>query len=146
MEPVILVVSAGLFAGLLMAVLRIRLPRRPHDGARADPFSDRPPGADVLNLASVRVAGVGGLGLVAMALVVAVAVPRIGETLALGFALGTVSAVPLILWRRRAGPLSSSGRNAGANTVLAIDDPISGCEPAPPDSPAMTTTPLPVKA
>jgi hypothetical protein len=78
---------------------------------------------DVINMARIRVAGVGGLGLVAMALFVAFNVPRIGQSMTLGFALGAVFAVILILRRRHQGPMPSSGQSLGANTVLSIDVP-----------------------
>ena len=73
-------------------------------------------------MASIRVAGVGGLGLVAMALTVALNVPRIGDTLAIGLMLGLALAAGLIVARRRVGPMPSSGRHGGANAVLAIDE------------------------
>jgi hypothetical protein len=64
MAPEILgFLGAGLVAGILMAVLSIRFQRGPRDGPRADAFSDKPLGTDVINMSSVRVAGVGGLGL-----------------------------------------------------------------------------------
>ena len=84
---------------------------------------DRLGPTNVINIASVRVAGIGGLGLMAMALIVAVFVPSIGVSLAIAAVLGTVLAVGLILWRRRTGPMPSSGRHPGANTVLSIDSP-----------------------
>jgi hypothetical protein len=79
---------------------------------------------DVINAARIRVAGVGGLGLVAMALVVAWFVPRIGRTLAVGLVLGGIFALVLILGRRRTGAMPSSGLRPGANTILSIDDPL----------------------
>ncbi len=84
---------------------------------------DDPRSTNVINISSVRVAGIGGLGLVAMALIVAVFVPSIGVSLAIAAVLGTFLAVGLILWRRRTGPMPSSGRHLGANTTLSIDSP-----------------------
>jgi hypothetical protein len=83
----------------------------------------REPGrTDVINVARIRVAGLGGLGLVAMAGVVAWFIPSIGQTIAIGLAAGVILAAVLILLRRRTGPLPSSGRHSGANTVLALDE------------------------
>jgi hypothetical protein len=79
----------------------------------------------VINAARIRVAGVGGLGLVAMALVVAWFVPRIGQTVIVGMVLGMALAAGLIAYRRRIGPMPSSGRRPGANTILSIDCPLS---------------------
>jgi hypothetical protein len=70
-------------------------------------------------MARIRVAGVGGLGLVAIAVVV----PRIGQSLALGLVLGAVFAAVLIARRSRSGAMPSSGQRAGANTMLSIDTP-----------------------
>lgn len=78
---------------------------------------------DVINAARIRVAGIGGLGLLAMALVVAFNVPRIGLTLGVGAIAGVALAATLILLRRKSGPLPTSGGRPGANTVLSIDDP-----------------------
>jgi len=76
---------------------------------------------DAINIARIRVAGVGGLGLLAMATVVAWFVPRIGQTLLLGVTLGVFLAAILIIRRHRVGPLPSSGRRPGANTMLSIE-------------------------
>ncbi|MDP9323897.1 MAG: hypothetical protein M3P13_09695 [Acidobacteriota bacterium] len=76
-------------------------------------------------MARIRVAGVGGVGLMAVALAVAVSIPRIGVSLGLGLVLGAMLAAALILWQRRAGPMPSSGRRPGANTTLSIDAPLS---------------------
>lgn len=56
-------------------------------------------------------------------LVVAINVPKIRQLLTIGLALGVVFGVVLVLWRRRAGPMPSSGRRPGANTTLSIDLP-----------------------
>ena len=124
MEPIVLIVVPGFIGGLVIGWLFIRLhqgrPIRPDTG----PFVNEPLSTDVINMARIRVAGVGGLGLVAMALAVAWFVPRIGQTLAAGFVLGVAFAVGLILLRRRTGPMPSSGRRAGANTTLSIDNPL----------------------
>ena len=93
MEPIVLIVVPGFLGGLVIAWLFIRLhqgrPIRPDTG----PFANEPLSTDVINMARIRVAGVGGLGLVAMALAVAWFVPRIGQTLAAGFVLGVAFAV-----------------------------------------------------
>jgi hypothetical protein len=118
-------VLPAVVGGLLVAVLMILATRRssvrPQHDAFAAERSAR--GTDVINIASIRVAGAGGLGLVAMALVLAVAIPRIGQSLAIGAVLGLVLAIALILWRRQAGPMPTSGSRMGANTTLSIDQP-----------------------
>ena len=76
---------------------------------------------DAINISRIRVAGIGGLGLVAMSLLVAIFVPRIGQALGVGLVFGVLLGVALILGRRRFGVMKSSGRQSGANTTLAID-------------------------
>jgi hypothetical protein len=55
---------------------------------------------DPINIAHIRVAGIGGLGLVAMAGVVAWNVSGIGVATVVALVGGTVFAVALIAWRR----------------------------------------------
>lgn len=81
---------------------------------------------DVINISAVRVAGVGGLGLVVMALAVAWGIPRIGQTLALSAALGVILAAGLILYRRHAGPMRSSGQRPAARTALSVESRTKG--------------------
>jgi hypothetical protein len=118
MDPVTLVVVPGFLGGVVLAMIFVRLQRRSLN--RSDPFRRDSP-TDVINMARIRVAGVGGLGLVAMAVVVAVAVPRIGQSLAAGLVLGALCAVVLIARRYRTGGMPSSSQQIGANTTLAID-------------------------
>ena len=117
MEPLFIMVP-GLVGGLTIALLlhRQRGTRQP-----TDPFGREGFTTDVINMAHVRVAGVGGLGLVAMATLVALFVPAIRYSILAGLTLVVVLAVGLIGYRRRGGPMPSSGRRPGANTTLAID-------------------------
>ena len=57
-------------------------------------------GTDPINVARIRVAGVGGLGLVAMAGVVAWNVPAIGIATVLAVTGGIALASSLVMWRR----------------------------------------------
>ncbi len=124
MEPLMLVVVPGFLGGLVIALFLARLQGRRPPEAAPDAFSKEPLSTDVINMARIRVAGVGGLGLVAMALVVAWAVPRIGQSLAIGVVTGAVVGAVLIVFRaRRRGPMPSSGERPGANTTLSIDTP-----------------------
>ena len=122
MDPVVLVVVPGLLGGLVIA-LAVFLRQRPgsHTSSLAAPTRSEPLSTDIINAASIKVAGIGGLGLVAMAVAVALNVPRIGQTLAIGLLLGLALAALMILRRRTTGAMPSSGEQAGANTTLAID-------------------------
>ena len=126
MELISMIVVAGVTGGVVVALLlavahRLRPGRRQSD---AFAYGSGPGRTDVINIASVRVAGVGGLGLVAVAAALAWSIPRIGQTILFGALLGVVLAAALILWRRRHGPMPTSGGRPGANTTLSIDEPV----------------------
>jgi hypothetical protein len=122
-DPVTLVLAPGVLGGLVIAWLIARVQRRSSTPASTDAFSRNGRSSDVINMAHIRVAGVGGLGLVAMAAAVAFNVPRVGQALAVAAVAGAAFAAVLIAWRRKTGALPSSGARPGANTVLAIDAP-----------------------
>ena len=141
MDPVTMVVVPGFLGGLVVALLIFRLQSRTGQPTTRS-FREDPLSTDVINIASIKVAGVGGLGLVAMAATVAMDVPRIGQSMIVGVGFGALTAAFLIVWRRRTGVLPSSGQRPGANTTLAIDatsepektppfdvPPVSGREP-----------------
>ena len=140
MDPATLFWTVGFPGGILFVVFLMRLKRGQPTGSSADPFSNRL-SSDVINIARTPVAGIGGLGLIAMALAVALDVPRVGQTVALGLVLGAVFAAVLIGRRRRRGPLPSSGQSTGANTTLSIDTPPSPADQANRDSSSMIGTP-----
>ena len=118
MGSILGVLVAGVVGGLAVAFLISRL-QRPST-TEADPYPDLPP-TDVINMAHIRVAGVGGLGLVAMCVAVAIGVPPIGQSIALSAVLGVLFAAWLIARRRKAGPMPTSGQSSGANNILSID-------------------------
>ncbi|CAN5841041.1 hypothetical protein BH18ACI5_BH18ACI5_24170 [soil metagenome] len=123
MNPLTLVVVLGFLGGLILAAVVILLQRRQQFTPSVIVSTRLPVTTDVINMASIKVTGIGGLGLVAMAAAVAVDVPLIGQSIAVGLALGMSGALVAILWRRRTGPLPSSSRYMGANSVLSIDVP-----------------------
>jgi hypothetical protein len=59
-----------------------------------------PLSSEAINISHIPVAGLGGLGLVAMAGVVAWNVPSIRVAVAVALATGIAFAVALIVWRR----------------------------------------------
>jgi hypothetical protein len=120
-DPVTLVLVPGVLGGLIVAWLVFRLQRRSSTAVSTDAFTRNGRASDVINMAHIRVAGIGGLGLVAMAATVAFNVPRIGQALAIAAVAGAALAAVLIAWRRKTGALPSTGARPGANTVLAID-------------------------
>lgn len=124
MDPVTLVIVPGFLGGLVLALVVILSNRRDRRVSRVViPYRAERPSTDVINMASIKVAGVGGLGLVAMAAAVALDVPHIGQSVAVGLGLGAIMAVIMILRARRRGPMPTSGGRMGANTTLSIDEP-----------------------
>ena len=117
-----LYLTVALGGGLLVALVLSRVSKRWGDPVR-DVFGPNAASTDVINMAHIKVAGAGGFGLVIVALATGLDVPEIGQTVLLGFTLGVVLAVGLIAWRRRRGPMPSSGGQMGANTMLSIDHP-----------------------
>ena len=119
MDPVTLVLVPGFLGGLAVAWLISGLQRR--RSVTLPVPNDLAISTDVINIAHIRAAGLGGLGLVAMALVVSLFVPSIRAAIGAGVVAGVALGVVMILRRRRTDPLPSSGGSAGANVVLSID-------------------------
>jgi len=94
------VIPIALAGGALIAAALIATQSRSRDAIPSpDSFAGR--SHDIINISSVRVAGLGGLGLVVLCGVVALQFQRIGATLIAGAIGGAVAAVVLILHRRR---------------------------------------------
>src|SRR5687768_1220518 len=110
MDPATAVLIPGVLGGLVFAAIVVALQRRQHAAPTVVVPVRLPITSDVINMASIKVAGLGGLGLVVMAAAVAVDVPRIGQSVAVGFGLGLVGAVAAIVWRHTE-PLPSSSRH-----------------------------------
>ena len=128
--------------GLVVAPLLALFHHRSSRVKEPLPRRDDPPLVDAINIAHIRVTGIGGLGLVLLALAVAAYIPSIGVSLATGAALGIVFAVVLILRRRHTGPLPSSGGRPGANTTLSIEMGESASDDQTKDSVNRSRTPL----
>lgn len=123
MEPLFLLIGVGLVGGLIVAACLMKAKINAPRHAALDASATVAVSTDPINMAHIRVAGVGGLGLVVMAAGVAYAVPGIREAVVLGILLGSAMALILIRRRRVTGPMPSSGRRSGANTALSIDAP-----------------------
>jgi hypothetical protein len=113
MEPLIIIVVPGILGGILLAILlsRTHVPEKPGADSRLEPMS-----TSMINMSRIRVSGVGGLGMVAMAVVVAIFEPRIRLTMVIALVLGAVMAGVMIAMRRRKGALSTN--RPGAHTML----------------------------
>jgi hypothetical protein len=94
----LLVVGIGGGVGALVAILRNR---RAHQAPLTVPDAfARNESVSIINVSQVRVAGLGGLGLVIVAGAIALAYPRIGVSIGLGLVGGFLIALALIPYRR----------------------------------------------
>lgn len=84
---------------------------------------------DTLNFAHVRVAGVGGVGLVLVAVAMALDFALVGAVLVAGLSGGVLAAAAVILYRRRNGPLSSSSTGPGARSMLMSESRVPSDKP-----------------
>ena len=92
--------ALALGGGALIALALIATQSRSRDAIPSpDSFAGR--GHNIIDISNLRVAGLGGLGLVILSGVVALQFERIGATLMAGAIGGTVAAVVMILYRRR---------------------------------------------
>ena len=125
MEPLLIILIPGIAGGLLVAFFLVYRPARPAVSAPVVRRTLPPTSPSLINMARIQIDGVGGLGMVAMALAVAISVPWIRLSVSVGFVLGAVVAAALITWRRRrSGPLTSSSRHGGAHSdSWSWDDP-----------------------
>lgn len=118
LSPFGLILLPAVAGGLLVAaVLMWRRPRARSTPTR-DVFGDHAASTDIINMSRIRVAGLGGLGFVAVALATALTVPRIGQTMAVAAIGGGAAALAVIIWRRARGPLPSEGSRPGAHQLL----------------------------
>jgi hypothetical protein len=114
MEPLLIILVPGVLGGIVVALIVSRI----SVGRPAVPVRHQLPAADpgLINMAHIKIDGIGGLGMVAIALLVAISVPWIRASIALAVVLGAVVAAVLIAWRYRSGPLTSSSRHGGAHS------------------------------
>jgi hypothetical protein len=119
MAPLLLAILVpSLLGGVILALL---LRSRRWSSGLPVPGRLAPPSPGVINMASIRIEGIGGLGMVAMALTVSIFEPRIRTAMAIAFVLGIALAAVLIALRRRNGPLTSDSQDPGAHAMLHLD-------------------------
>ncbi|HYN07108.1 MAG TPA: hypothetical protein VES67_06935 [Vicinamibacterales bacterium] len=95
----LLVIGAGI-GGLMMLTLVRHTDPDPRISV-PDSFQRDTLGTSVIDASRIRVAGFGGLGLVAMAVAIGFIIPRVGVSLALGLVGGLLLSVAMIRYRRR---------------------------------------------
>lgn len=118
MEPLLIIVVPGILGGVLIALFMTRIRSHFHPSGVDRPLA--PPSPGIINMARIPIAGVGGLGMLAMAVTVAIFVPRIRITMIVALVVGAGLAA-LLIARRRKEPLPSSGEHAGAHSTMFTD-------------------------
>ena len=113
MEPLLIILVPGLFGGLVLALLIAS--KRRGTPSTVVPRRLAAPSPSLINMAHIQVEGVGGLALVAVAMAVAVADPRIRLAMIVAAVLGAALALFLIGMRR------ALARCRPAATGLTID-------------------------
>jgi hypothetical protein len=119
METLLIVLVPGVLGGLVLALLMARKPTR-----TARTFVPRrleSPSPALINMAHIRVEGLGGLGMVAAVVAVAIADGRIRAATILAALLGTALALVLIAMRRRTGAMPSSSDGPEDRSILHLD-------------------------
>jgi hypothetical protein len=91
----------AIVGGILIAAVLFAMQSAPTAQVRPDPFARDVFSSDPINYAHVRVAGLGGAGLVVLALIVALENQLTTAVLVAGLIGGAAAAVPLIVFRAR---------------------------------------------
>ena len=119
MEPLLILVP-GIVGGIVLALLIARKWGRPPSIVVPRRLEAASP--SLINMAHIKVEGIGGLGMVAAVAAVAIADPRIGLATIVALVLGGGLALLLIAMRRRSGAMPSSGEGPAERSTLHIDD------------------------
>jgi hypothetical protein len=127
MEALLILMVLGLFGGVGLSLVIAR-------NRRGTPPTFVPrrlaaPTPALINMANIRVEGIGGLGMVAAVIAVAIADSRIRVAIIIAFVLGAGLALALIALRRRGGPLPSAGDGPDDRSMLHIGSARSPHEP-----------------
>ncbi len=119
MEPLLIILVPGLVGGLVLAVLIAG--RWQGTPSTVVPRRLAAPSPALINMAHIQVEGVGGLGMVAAVVAVAVADPRIRLAMIVASVLGAGLALVLIAMRRQSGALPSGAGGPDDGSMLHLD-------------------------
>jgi hypothetical protein len=119
MEPLLFILVPGLFGGLVLAMLIAR--NRRETPATFVPRRLAAPSPALINMAHIQIEGVGGLGMVAAVITVALADSRIRLATLLAAAFGLGLALVLIAVRRRSGAMPSGGDGPEDRSMLHLE-------------------------
>ena len=115
MEPLVFVLIPGVFGGLVLAL--ILAGNRWKRSTTVVPRRLAAPSPALINMARIPVEGVGGLGMVAAVIAVAVTDPRIRVATIVAAILGGGLALLLIAMRKHNGSLPSGGDGSEGSTL-----------------------------
>ena len=115
MEPLLIVLVPGVFGGLVLALLLAG--NRWKRSTTVVPRRLAAPSTVLINMARIPVEGVGGLGMVAAVIAVAVTDPRIRVATIVAAILGGGLALLLIAMRKHNGSLPSGGDGSDGSTL-----------------------------
>ncbi|HEY2435244.1 MAG TPA: hypothetical protein VGI12_21415 [Vicinamibacterales bacterium] len=114
-------VLPALVGGLLLAGVLVCLNRRPSSGVvTRSPLEPMSP--DLINMAHIRIAGLGGLGMLGAVVVTALALPEIGVALAASVGIGAAIGAGLVAYRSRSTAAGAGGQNGEPPSLLALED------------------------
>ena len=119
MQSLFVMVMLGVFGGLAVALL---IPVLQWRSALVVPRRLAQPTPAIINMAHIPVEGVGGLGLVAAVVVVAMWDPRIRVAMSGAAVLGAGLAFGQIAFRRRASTPPCGGDGPGDGSILRLQD------------------------
>ena len=120
MEPLLIVLVPGVFGGLVLAL--ILAGDRWKRSTTVVPRRLAAPSPALINMARIPVEGVGGLGMVAAVIAVAVTDPRIRVATIVAAILGGGLALLLIAMRKHNGSLPSGGDGSDYGSTLHLDE------------------------
>ena len=126
MEPLLIILVPGVIGGIVLSWFITRLRRTTPPtfvSKRLEPTSP-----SLINMSSIKVEGLGGLGMVAAVIAVAIADPRIRLAVIIAGVLGGGLALLLIRARRSSGGLHS-GDGPNGDSLLHLENRRSTGEP-----------------
>ena len=119
MEPLLMILVPGVIGGIVLSLFITRLKRT--TPPTFVPKRLAAPSPSLINMASIKVEGLGGLGMVAAVIAVAIADPRIRLATIIAGVLGGGLALVLIRARRSSGGLHS-GDDPDGDSLLHLED------------------------
>jgi len=119
MEPLLIILVPGVIGGIVLSMLITRLRRT--TPPTFVPKRLEPTSPSLINMSSIKVEGLGGLGMVAAVIAVAIADPRIRLAIIIAAVLGGGLAFFLIRARRSSGGLHS-GDGPDGDSLLHLEN------------------------